>query len=170
MNAITKPAEGATPGDAHTYRMPLPRLNLTPDVSHGPLDGAWWPRCDALELELPSLVGSLDPNVGTVTRVTVGTAAWPDAPQKVMAPGHVIEVVLTDLAAGAHAITLDCGTVGRWELLVIPPDEPAGAATRLLTAAADPGNPLSAPRLLALVENGPDGQDTWESEGGPGLR
>nr|WP_324614469.1 DUF5994 family protein [Streptomyces sp. MMG1121] len=113
---------------------------------------------------------SLDPSVGTVTRVTVGTATWPDAPQEVMAPGHVIEVVLTDLAAEVHAITVDCGTVGRWELLVIPPDEPAGAATRLLTAAADPGNPLSAPRLLALVESGLDGQGTWESEGGSGLR
>lgn len=53
---------------------------------------------------------------------------------------------------------------------MIPPDEPAGAATRLLTAAADPENPLSAPRLLALAESGLDGQDAWESEGGSGLR
>jgi hypothetical protein len=150
--------------------MPLPRLSLTPDVGHGPLDGAWWPRCDALELELPALVGSLDPAVGTVIRVTVDTASWPDAPRTVLAPGHVIEVVLSDLAAEAHAITLDCGTVGRWELLVIPPDEPAGAAARLLTAAADPGNPLSAPRILALAEDGLDAEATWESEGGPGLR
>ncbi|WP_330349221.1 DUF5994 family protein [Streptomyces sp. NBC_00582] len=170
MNAITKPTEGTAPGDGHSYRMPLPRLRLTPDVSDGPLDGAWWPRCDALELELPALVGSLAPSIGTVTRVTVETAAWPDAPQEVMAPGHVIDVVLTDLAAEAHAITVDCGTVGRWELLVIPPDEPAGAATRLLAAAAAPGNALSAPRLLALAESGLDGQDTWESEGGSGLR
>jgi hypothetical protein len=112
MNAITKPAEGTAPGEGRSYRMPLPRLRLTPGVSHGPLDGAWWPRCDALELELPALVGSLDPGIGTVTRVTVGTAAWPDGPQEA----------------------------------------------------------LSAPRLLALVESGLDGQDTWESEGGSGLR
>ncbi|MFF7146356.1 DUF5994 family protein [Streptomyces sp. SID2888] len=150
--------------------MPLPRLRLTRDASHGPLDGAWWPRCDELERELPALIGSLDPSVGTVTHVTVGTAAWHDAPQKVTAPGHVIEVVLTDLAAEAHAITVDCGTVGRWELLVIPPDEPAGTAAELLSAAAAPGNSLPAPRLLALAECGPDGQDTWESEGGAGLR
>ncbi|KUN78554.1 DUF5994 family protein [Streptomyces griseoruber] len=179
MDAITRPAEGTPPGDAHTYRMPLPRLSLAPDVSHGPPDGAWWPRCDALELELPALIGSLDPGVGTVTHVTVATAAWPGAPQEVMAPGHVIEVALTDLAAGAHAITLDCGTGGRWELLVIPPDEPAEAATRLLTVAAAPGNALSAPRGPVYVESGldvqdtgagEDGQGTEESEGGPGLR
>ena len=168
MNAITKPAEGTAPDDGHSYRMPLPRLRLTPDVSHGPLDGAWWPRCDALELELPALVGSLDPGIGTVTHVTVGTAAWPDAPQEVMAPGHVIEVALSDDDAETHAITVDCGTVGRWELLVVPPDEPADTAARLLTAASDPPNPLSAPRLLALAEDGLDGQDTWESEGGAG--
>ncbi|MFE9022221.1 DUF5994 family protein [Streptomyces sp. NPDC007808] len=170
MEAITKPAEGTPPGDPHTYRMPLPRLSLTPGVSHGPLDGAWWPRCDALELELPALVGSLDPAVGTVTRVTVDPACWPDAPQQVMAPGHVIEVARSDLASEAHAITLDCSTTGRWELLVIPPDEPAGAAARLLTAAADPENPLSAPRILELAESGLGGEATWESGGGPGVR
>src|SRR5690348_16684906 len=95
MDAITRPAEGTSPGDAQTYRMPLPRLSLTPDVSHGPLDGAWWPRCETLELELPALVGSLDPGVGSVIRVTVDTASWPDAPQTVTAPGYVIEVVRT---------------------------------------------------------------------------
>ncbi|NEA50750.1 hypothetical protein G3I35_31895 [Streptomyces sp. SID10815] len=150
--------------------MPLPRLRLTPDGGHGPLDGAWWPRCDALELELPALVGSLDPRVGTVTRVTVGTSAWPDAPREVMTPGHVIEVVLTDGAAEAHAVTVDCGTAGCWELLVVPPEEPAGAAALLLSAAADPGNPLSARRLLSLAESGLDGQAVWESEGGAGPR
>ncbi|MER5512746.1 DUF5994 family protein, partial [Streptomyces sp. NPDC002766] len=39
--------------------MPLPRPALTSSVSHGPLAGAWWPRCGALELELPSLVAAL---------------------------------------------------------------------------------------------------------------
>ncbi|MER5184279.1 DUF5994 family protein [Streptomyces sp. NPDC002896] len=132
--------------------MPLARLALTPGVGHGPLDGAWWPRCDALELELPSLVGALAPDCGTVIHVTVGTAAWPHAPRTVMAPGHVIEVTRTDTAAETHVVRLDCGTVGHWELLVIPADEPAGAATRLLAAAADPSNPLTAERMPALAE------------------
>ncbi|MGW3030051.1 DUF5994 family protein [Streptomyces sp. NPDC001178] len=154
MDSPTPPAGGAPPHDAHTYTMPLARLRLTPEASHGPLDGAWWPRCDALELELPALVGSLDPGRGTVTRVTVGAAAWPDAPLTVSAPDHVIEVALSEATAEEHAITLDCGTVGRWELLVVPPDEPARTAERLLTAAADPRNPLSAQRTLARVEDG----------------
>ncbi|MFD7697612.1 DUF5994 family protein [Streptomyces sp. NPDC059805] len=168
MNATTEPAEGTAPGDGHSSRMPLPRLRLMPGVSHGPLDGAWWPRCDALGLELPALIGSSDPGVGTATRVTVETVPWPDAPQKVMAPGHMIEVVPADSAARTHAITVDCGTVGSWELLVIAPDEPARVATGVLAAAAGPANPLSASRLLALAGSGLDGQDTWESEGGAG--
>ncbi|MFF3740453.1 DUF5994 family protein [Streptomyces sp. NPDC002566] len=152
--------------DEHTYRMPLARLSLTPESSHGPLDGAWWPRCDVLELELPALVGSLDPGHGTVTRVTVGTAAWPDAPGTVPAPDHVIEVLLSEAADEAHAITLECGTVGRWELLVIPPDEPTGTAGRLLTAAADPWNTQSAQCILARVEDG-HGQESARQRNGP---
>ncbi|MEU6098720.1 DUF5994 family protein [Streptomyces sp. NPDC047079] len=147
-------AEGGSPGEARTYRMPAPRLTLTPGVSHGPLNGAWWPRCDMLELELPALVGSLDPGLGAVTRVTVDTAAWPDAPRTVTAPGHVIEVALSAVDAEAHAITLDCGTVGRWELLVVPPGESVAAATWLLTTAADPWNRLTAAHMLALAEAG----------------
>ncbi|MFJ4947049.1 DUF5994 family protein [Streptomyces sp. NPDC088760] len=108
-----------------------------------------------------------------ITKPAAGTSrddAFPDAPRTVTVPGHVIEVVRTDLAAEAHAITLDCGTVGRWELLVIPSDEPAGVAARLLTAAADPDNPLPAPRMLALAEEDLAEEATWEAEGGHGLR
>ncbi|WP_432174047.1 DUF5994 family protein [Streptomyces sp. Tue6028] len=134
--------------------MPLPRLTLTPDVSHGPLDGAWWPRCDALELELPSLVGSLEPDSGATVRVTVAPAEWPDVPHTVMAPGRVIAVEPAGPGSDAHVIILDCDTVGRWVLLVVPPEEPAGTAARMLAAAADPDNPLTAARMLALADAG----------------
>ncbi|MGW3209572.1 DUF5994 family protein [Streptomyces sp. NPDC001135] len=103
--------------------MPTPRLALTPDVSHGPLDGAWWPRCDALELELPSLVGSLEPDPDTTVRVTVDPAEWPDTPCTVMAPGRVTAV------------------------------EPA-----------DPENPLTGARMLALAETDRLGGTTGEAE------
>ncbi|MEU3858305.1 DUF5994 family protein [Streptomyces sp. NPDC028722] len=150
------PAADGFPGGAHTYRMPLPRLTLTPDAGHGPLHGAWWPRCDALELELPALLGALGPGLGPVVGVTVDTAAWPDVPRTVPAPGYVIEVFLSAVDTEAHTITLDCGPLGRRDLLVVPPGEPAGAASWLLTTAADPGNALSAPHMLALA------QANWE--------
>ncbi|MGJ5752313.1 hypothetical protein FB563_0398 [Streptomyces puniciscabiei] len=154
MEPSSTPAGGVSGADAHTYRMPLPRLTLTPDVSHGPLDGAWWPRCNALELELPSLVDLLEPEPGALIRVTVDPAGWPGAPHTVMAPGRVIAVEPTGPGSDAHVITLDCGTVGRWVLLVVPPEEPAGTAVRLLAAAADPENPLTAPSMLALADAG----------------
>ncbi|WP_238431778.1 DUF5994 family protein [Streptomyces cavernae] len=152
------PAESASAADAHTYltyRMPLPRLTLTPGVGHGPLHGAWWPRCDALELELPSLLGSLGPGWGSPMRVTVDPADWPDAPNTVMAPGRVIAVEPAGPGSEAHLLTVDCAGVGRWVLLVVPPEETAGNAARLLAAAADPENPLTAARMLTLSETGP---------------
>ncbi|MFF4041037.1 DUF5994 family protein [Streptomyces sp. NPDC001816] len=164
MERSRTPAEGVPAADAQTYRMPLPRLTLTPDVSHGPLDGAWWPRCDALELELPSLVGSLEPDPGAAVRVTVDPAEWRDAPHTVMAPGGAIAVEPTEPGSESHVITLDCGTVGRWVLLVVPPEEPAGTAARLLAAAADPENLLTAARMLALAETGRPVDTTGETE------
>jgi len=154
MEPSRTPADDLPADGGHTYRMPLPRLALPPGVGHGPLDGAWWPRCDALELELPALVGSLDPGCGTVTHVTVDTAAWPDAPHTVIAPGRMIEVERAGVDAETHVIILDCGTVGRWELLVVPPDQPLAAAARLLDTAADPWNTLTAAQMLALAETG----------------
>ncbi|MEV6740791.1 DUF5994 family protein [Streptomyces sp. NPDC051104] len=152
MVTNARPLENVSPAGTRTYRMPLPRLTLTSDAGRGLLDGAWWPRCDALELELPALVGAVDPGFGTVARVTVDTAAWPDAPRTVPAPGHVIEVSLSAVDIEAHTITLDCGFVGRRELLVVPPGQPADAARWLLSTAADPWNALAATHMLALAE------------------
>ncbi|WP_189263443.1 DUF5994 family protein [Streptomyces fuscichromogenes] len=134
--------------------MPLPRLTVARDISHGPLDGAWWPRCDALELELPALVVALEPDVDAEVRVTVDPAEWPGAPHAVMAPGRAITVQSAGPADEAHVITLDCGTVGRWVLLVVPPDESVGTAARLLAAVDDPESPLTAVRMLELARTG----------------
>jgi hypothetical protein len=154
MDITGSSAEGGSADGAHTYRMPVARLALAPGVGHGPLDGAWWPRCDMLVLELPALVGSLGLTLGAVTHVIVDAVAWPDAPSTVVAPGRTIEVALSAVDAEAHAIALDCGTAGRWELLVIPPGESLAAATWLMTTAADPGNTLTAAHMLALAQTG----------------
>ncbi|GHE10674.1 DUF5994 family protein [Streptomyces alanosinicus] len=157
MDVTGTPAEGVSSGGPRTYRMPAARLALTPGVSHGPLAGAWWPRCDMLELELPALLGSLGPGLGTVARVTVDAVAWPDAPRRVTLPGRVIEVALSAVDAEAHAIALDRDTAGCRELLVIPPGRSLTAATWLLTTAADPWNTLTAAHMLALAETGFEG-------------
>nr|WP_234439845.1 DUF5994 family protein [Streptomyces bicolor] len=157
MDVTGPSAEGSSPDDVRTYRMPVARLALTPGVSRGPLDGAWWPRCDLLELELPALVDSLGSGLGTITRVTVDAVAWPDVPHTVTAPGRVIEVALSAVDVEAHAIALDCGSGGRRELLVIPPGQSTAAASWLLITAADPWNTLTAAHMLALAETGFEG-------------
>jgi hypothetical protein len=81
-----------------------------------------------------------------------------------MAPGRVIAVEPAGPGGETHVISLDCGSVGRWVLLVVPPDEPAGTAARLLAAAADPENPLTAARMLALAETDRLGGTTGEAE------
>lgn len=93
-----------------------------------------------------------DPDAGV--RVTVDTLEWPHAPRTVMAPGRVITVEPAGPGSEAHVITLDCGTVGRRVLLIIPPEGPSGTAARLLAAAADPENALTATRMPALAETG----------------
>ncbi|MFH8339383.1 DUF5994 family protein [Streptomyces sp. AM6-12] len=150
----------STPADRHTYRTPLPRVALTPDAGHGPLDGTWWPRCDALELELPLLISSLEPE--TAVRVSVYPGACPDAPHAVMSPGREIAVEQTGTGGQAHAVTVDCGALGRWVLLVVPPEEPVGTAARPLAAATDPDNSPTAAGLPALAETGNLG-DTAEA-------
>lgn len=137
-----------------TYWLPPARLALAAATGRTPLRGAWWPRCDLLELELPSLVGALGPGVGTVTGVTVDAVAWPGVPRTVATGGGVIDVALSAVDAEAHAIALDCGAAGHWELLVVPPGESAAAAHWLLRTAADPHNTLTAAHMLALVESG----------------
>ncbi|MFF4686461.1 DUF5994 family protein [Streptomyces sp. NPDC001307] len=127
-----------TPTEAHT---------LTPVGGHGPLDGARWPRCDALKFELPPLVGSSEPDTGTTVRVMVDPADRPGAPHTAMAPGRRIAVEPAGPGGEAHVITVDCGTVGRRVLLLIPPEEPAPSTARPLTAAADLETPLTAARI-----------------------
>jgi hypothetical protein len=160
MDATGPSAEGSSPDELRTYRMPVARLALTPGVSRGPLDGAWWPRCDLLELELPALVDSLGPSLGTITHVTVDAVAWPDVPHTVTAPGRAIGVVLSAVDVEAHAIVLDCGSAGRRVLLVIPPGQSPASATWLLITAADPWNTLTAAHMLALAESGFEGDVT----------
>lgn len=77
---------------------------------------------------------------------------WPDGPRTVMAPGPRIAVGPAAPGGEAPVVIVDRGTVGRWVLLAVPPEEPATSAARLLTAAADPETRLTAAPTPALAE------------------
>ncbi|RKT05556.1 hypothetical protein BX286_3556 [Streptomyces sp. 3211.6] len=149
------------------------RLSLTPKTTlAGQLDGAWWPRSRDLEAELPPLVTALEEPWGRVTRVTVNPTRWPVIPHKVAWDGRTLHVGWFTEQDPDKLILLSY-TVGRWDLLVIPPESEPAAAARLMSAAAIPGSVLTAGVLMANetvigrgVRDARRREALWESEGG----
>ncbi|WP_175408573.1 DUF5994 family protein [Streptomyces sp. TRM64462] len=149
------------------------RLSLAPRGSApGRLDGAWWPRSRDLLREIPALTDVLDARWGRITRVTVNPAHWPVIPRKVPVTGHTVHVGWFADEQDPHTLILLSYTVGRLDLLVIPPETEPSAAARLMAAAAAPGNSRTASGLLADEAMSHDATDArnleeeWETEGG----
>jgi hypothetical protein len=154
---------------------PPARILLTPPgaAAHGPLDGAWWPRSRDLPVELPALTDALDRTWGRITRITVNPRFWPAIPRKVPVNGHVVHVGWFATEQDTDDLLLLSYTVGRWDLLVIPPETDPRAAARLMSAAADPDNLLTASCLLAndgrtrpSAHTPGSREEEWESDGG----
>lgn len=154
----------------------LARLSLTPKTTlTGQLDGAWWPYSRDLAAELPSLVDALEGRWGRVTRVTVNPTRWPVVPHKVPVTGHTVHVGWFTEQDPDKMILLSY-TVGRYDLLVIPPETEPAAAARLMTAAAIPGSALTADVLMSdeaatgrRMRDARSSEGAWESEGGSAL-
>jgi hypothetical protein len=152
---------------------PPARVSLTPaNAALGLLDGAWWPHSRDLARELPALTDALDPLWGRITRVTVNPQFWPVIPRKVPVKGHVVKVGWFTAEQDPHKLLLICEAVGRRDLLVVPPRTGDTAAARLMTAAADPHNTLTATGLMAqeaargAAATDRSLEEEWESEGG----
>ncbi|MEV4872308.1 DUF5994 family protein [Streptomyces syringium] len=146
---------------------PLPvRLFLNPAATRpGPVDGAWWPYSRDLTRELPALAMALDLPWGRITRVAVNPVHWPVIPGKVPVGRRVVHVGWF-AEQDPHDLLLLSFRVGRWDLLVIPPETAPDTAARLMAAAGDPGNRLTASGLMAAARDDSTGETAWESEGG----
>jgi hypothetical protein len=140
------------PAEADVAAAPAPslRLSLKP-VSGNPskVDGAWWPRSRDLARELPPLVAELDQVWGRITRVTVHQGMWPDLPSAVPAGVHTVRLGWFDVEQEADDLCLLSYTVGRWDLLVVPPECDPERAARLMSAASDVRNTQSTSALMA---------------------
>lgn len=123
----------------------------------GLLDGAWWPRSRDLRVELPALVGALDPYWPRITRVSVNPAHWPDIPAKLPVGGRRLYVGWFTTQLDPNELLLLSYRSERWNLLVVPPLTPELDAVRLMDAAADPGNRLTVRALMARQGAGSDG-------------
>ncbi|MFB6847874.1 DUF5994 family protein [Streptomyces sp. NPDC056373] len=155
-----------------------PRLSLVP-IGSAPalLDGAWWPRSRDLEAELPSLTAVLEPLWGRITRVTVNPTQWPVIPRKVPVAGRVVHVGWFRDQQDPHELLLLSYHVGRWNLLVVPPQTAPDSAAWLMAAASDPRGRSSASRLMeeaarlrTLRDADRAVEAVWDSEGGHGSR
>ncbi|WP_435971720.1 DUF5994 family protein [Streptomyces sp. Qhu_M48] len=149
------------------------RLSLTRKTAlPGLLDGSWWPRSRDLAAQLPSLVDALEEHCGRVTRVTVNPTRWPVVPHKVPATGHTVHVGwFTE--QDPDKIILLASTVGRCDLLVIPPETEPAAAARLMTAAALRGSSITAGALMfdeaaagRRMRGARSSENAWETDGG----
>ncbi|MFF4040651.1 DUF5994 family protein [Streptomyces sp. NPDC001816] len=159
-----------------------PRLVLAPaDTAPALIDGAWWPRSRDLAAELPALIEVLDPLWGRITRVTVNPAFWPVIPRKVPVHGHVVHVGWFEAEQDPHKLLLLSYTVGRWDLLVIPPETEPATAARLMATATDPSRSLTATGLIheaerfraaaqAAADSDSFREAFWDSEGGHDAR
>ncbi|MFI1047166.1 DUF5994 family protein [Streptomyces griseoruber] len=150
------------------------RLSLAP-VGPAPalLDGAWWPRSRDLGAELPILTAVLDPLWGRITRVTVNPTHWPVIPRKVPVAGHVVNVGWFLPEQDPHELLLLSYHVGRWNLLVVPPETSPVQAAWLMAAASDPRGTSTASRLMeeaaglrTVAETDLAVAAVWDSEGG----
>ncbi|MBA9001538.1 DUF5994 family protein [Thermomonospora cellulosilytica] len=164
-----------------------PRLSLRPPRPVGAvptmLDGGWWPRSADPVAELPGLILALqahDPAGARspVTRVLLAVADWSDRPRRLRIDGpaesQVVRLgwfdtlpagLLTAIRADGH----------RTDLLTVPASAGRAAAWAAMEAAADPGNRIDTPGLLATLGTPPGParqaeteapQNARESEGG----
>ncbi|WDV51769.1 DUF5994 family protein [Streptomyces coeruleorubidus] len=152
------------------------RLSLAPTGSvPALLDGAWWPRSRDLLREIPTLTNALDARWGRITHVTVNPAHWPVIPRKVPVTGHTVHVGWFADEQDPNKVILLSYTVGRLDLLVIPPETEPAAAARLMAAATVPGGIRTASGLMADEATGHDGtearsrEEAWETDGGAAI-
>jgi hypothetical protein len=134
------------------------RLSLKPESGiRGRLDGAWWPRSRDLARELPALVAVLDRAWGRITRATVHEGMWPDLPARVPVGVHVVQLGWFGPEQERDDLCLLSFKVGRWDLLVVPPECDPARAAQLMAAAADVNETRGATALLSglAAEQGP---------------
>jgi Family of unknown function (DUF5994) len=132
------------------------RLELKPD-QRGPtvLDGGWWPRSEDPATELPDLIRALDERHGRTRRIMLGAADWTASrPRQLVfgAPenGRVVHLGWFDTQP-AGLLTAISATGQRTDLLTVPPDTSEPEARKAMDQAAEAGNQIHAPAILAII-------------------
>lgn len=165
---ITNPNGGVVLSHAPVLK---PRLHLRPRRAAGrpALDGGWWPRSEDSVSELPGLLADLHEAFGPITRIVLCASDWDFHPQRLEVDDRVVSLGWYD-SQPRGLLTAAGDRIPRLDLLVVPPVTNEATAIAALTVAADPGNTLRAPEILAAMQPEPEEPEepeaTWEGEGG----
>ncbi|MFB7653904.1 MULTISPECIES: DUF5994 family protein [unclassified Streptomyces] len=126
------------PAASAALPLPLLRLRLAP---HGVLprriDGVWWPHSRDLLAQLPQLLAALPIAWGDIVSVTVKATAWTAAPGRMLVANQVVRLNKSAAPHAPNTVVLLSPGLGRWDLLVVPPDTTEEAAGPLMAAALD---------------------------------
>ncbi|PPJ24694.1 hypothetical protein C5E45_25240 [Nocardia nova] len=127
-----------------------PRVRLKPDSAKtGYVDGAWWPRSDDLEVELPALLATVAGRLGPVRRITYRLGEWASAPSDLVIEG--LAVRLEGHRTGTVNTIEMLGTRDRrLVLLVIPPYTDDQQAFAAMTTASATGDVSTVDELLMI--------------------
>jgi Family of unknown function (DUF5994) len=157
-----------------TSAPPQPRLSLAPTrAARAVLDGGWWPRSRDPVAEVPGLVLALTAHYGPIRQMMLHSGGWDGRFRRLaVGPGVVRFGWFTSLDPALVIATTYSGD--QIDLLVVPPQTPAAAATLAMATAADPTNTVRASQILAAMtaarspapEQGADPVAVWDNEGG----
>jgi len=141
-------AQGELPTAAHTALTPgtaILRLE-TVGPRGGVLDGAWWPRSEHIESELPALVSALTRHIGPITRVGLDATAWEGLPTRLTVEDRVVHI--DSYPVGDDTILVTRGERDLFSLLVIPPNADPEAAKAAIAQAVRQDNVSGAQQIL----------------------
>lgn len=138
----------------------------------GYVDGAWWPRGDALATELPALLAALPARLGPISQVAYRIDEWATGPSELIVAGRTVR--LTGHQYGtAHTVEVLSANNRRLILLVVPPYTDAHDAFAAMTSASAV-NDVSTVDELLMIDEGDRSDRTeraaavhrWDTDGG----
>ncbi|UOY03651.1 DUF5994 family protein [Blastococcus sp. PRF04-17] len=152
MTTITRTAPGGGFRGGIDVRVSL-RENAGDGASA--FDGAWFPRCRDLAVELPELIAELDRRGVRVERFTYPLDAWSTVPRKLLVQDRVVRTGgFRSMDPGVVCLTWD-GGLRRADLLVVPPETDVLTGARALRLCTRRGLPRSPQMVLAAARSTP---------------
>lgn len=150
-------------------RVPL-RLSMADGFHAGPVDGAWWPQSRDLKVEAADLVDHFPGQAGHVSRLLYSRPDWDPssgaAVRKVRVRRGFVKVGSFP-SDDTHLMVVVLASGTRLRLVVIPNSFDDDEAGRVMAAAADEANDLTAADLLGVPSHDQAhvGHRVWDEPG-----